>query len=115
MLLKDDRSDMQKSTDILPILFTITSSFLIEPIEYKTFQKQHPTLDNRMLCLLQKVDIEEEKAHFYIYTLATFGMRSYLERHKILKREDNVGTFDTVEDLLTFYFNKLDEFRNKFS
>ncbi|MGW8168611.1 MAG: phage exclusion protein Lit family protein [Sulfurovaceae bacterium] len=110
-LIQDHYSDKEKTFKILPILFVYISSFIIEPTEHQSISINHQNLDNRLLTLLQKVNIKDEREKFYVLYLASIGLRFYLEKLKLIKEEDMNQEFYTAEDLLSFYLSKIDIFR----
>lgn len=113
ILVKEDDEYSKQLTSTLAVQFVMTSSFLLEPKKYQTIQHSHPTLDNRLFYFFQNMRLKDEKHDFYIKYISSLGLRMYLEKDKILDINENIGIFDTIEDITNFYLEKLDQFRIK--
>lgn len=110
-ILKEHKTYSSELAGILASAFAIISSFLIEPNTQGTNQDHHPTSDNRLFYLLQNIKIKDERHDFYIKYLATLGLHMYLEKYHLLDANKERLVFDTVDDQISDYLQKLDDFR----
>ena len=112
-LMKEYDDPSKQLTSILAIQFVLISSFLLEPNKNQTIQDNHPTLDNRLFYFLQKIKIEKVEHDFYIKYISSLGLQMYLEKYKILNANEKINKFDTVENMISFYLEVLDHFRER--
>lgn len=108
-----DKIGKEQISSIIAVTFVITSSLLIEPIENQTLQTKHPTTDNRLFNIFQKIHFDTKESEFYVKYLSILYIQMYLIKHKVIDIKTMNTTFDTVDDMLSFYLEKLDIFRAK--
>lgn len=103
----------EQISSIVAVVFVITSSLLIEPTQNQTLQIKHPTTDNRLFNIFQKLQFTTKENEFYIKYLSTLYLQMYLIKQKVVDISVLSSAFDTVDDMLSFYLEKLDLFRAK--
>ena len=109
MLIKQQDDDKQRWIKGLSILFVICSALLIVPTAQGVKQNLHPDLDQRILNILQRLNLETEESQFYCWYLCGFAIRFYLIKHSI---ELEVGEYETAQEAFFSYLDKLDEIKS---
>ncbi len=108
MLVKAEDSEKEKWIKGLSILFVMCSALLITPNAQNIKQKSHPDLDNRILHVLESLNLVTEEAQFYCWYLCSFVVRFFLEKHNI---HIPAGEYETAKDAFFSYLDLLDEIK----
>ncbi len=110
MLIKEQDDEKQRWVKGLSILLVICSALLITPTARGIKQSSHPDLDQRMLNILQNLNLATEEAQFYCWYLCGFAVRFYLIKHKI---DVSTGEYETAQDAFFSYLGLLDEIKSE--
>jgi len=108
MLIKQHDSNNQKWVKGLSIILVICSAILIVPTAKGVKQKKHPDIDNRMLNILEKLDLTTEKSQFYMWHLCNFIIRLFFIKHGITIEP---GEFETAQEAFMSHLDNLDEIK----
>ncbi len=109
MLVKDTDDEKQRWVKGLSILFVMCSALLITPRANSIKQETHPDLDNRLLNILLKLNLETEEAQFYCWYLCGFAIRFYLIKHDI---QMAAGEYETAQEAFFSYLEELENVKN---
>ncbi len=108
MLIKEHDDEKQKWIKGLSILLATCSALLITSKAGCVKQILHPDLDQRILNVLQSLNLATEKAQFYCWHLCSFSIRLYLIKHGI---DVPVGKDETAQEAFFSYLDLLDEIK----
>jgi len=109
MLIKDQNDEKQKWLKGLSILLATCSALLITSTAQGIKQSSHPDLDQRMLNVLQGLNLATKEAQFYCWYLCSFSIRFYLIKHNI---DVPAGKYETEQDAFFSYLDLLDEIKS---
>ncbi|MCG9767195.1 hypothetical protein L1D59_01095 [Pseudoalteromonas piscicida] len=109
MLLKDTDDEKKRWVKGLSILFVMCSALLITPRASSIKQATHPDLDNRLLNILLKLNLETEETQFYCWYLCDFAIKFYLIKHNI---EMATGKYETAQEAFFSYLDELEKVKN---
>ncbi len=79
----------------LSILFVVTSALLLSLAAGSPKQKIHPDLDQRVLNVINSLNLNTEESSFYLWYLCCFSTRLYLLERSIYVPS---GSYDTAQD-----------------
>jgi len=108
MLIKEQDDEKQRWVKGLSILLVICSALLITSTAQSVKQTSHPDLDQRMLNVLQGLNLATEESQFYCWYLCSFSIRFYLIKHNI---EVAAGEYETAQETFFSYLDLLDEIK----
>ncbi|MEE9338564.1 MAG: phage exclusion protein Lit family protein [Methylococcaceae bacterium] len=109
MLIKDQDDENQKWVKGLSVLFVMCSALLITSKAQSVKQNTHPDLDNRILSVLQSLNLKTEEAQFYCWYLCGFAIRFFLLKHGI---DIPANEYETAQDAFFSYLDRLDDIKN---
>ena len=109
MLIKQHDDDKQRWVKGLSILLVICSALLIVPTTQGVKQDTHPDIDQRILSVLQRLNLATEESKFYCWYLCGFAIRFYLIKHYI---DLEPGEYETAQEAFFSYLDKLDEIKS---
>ena len=109
MLVKDTDDEKKRWVKGLSILFVMCSALLVTTHANSIKQTTHPDLDNRLLNILLKLNLNTDEAQFYCWYLCSFAIRFYLMKHDI---ELAAGEYETAQEAFFSYLEELDNVKN---
>ncbi len=108
MLIREYEDENKKVATGLSILLPHCSSLMLASSAGDIKQTQHPDLDQRMLNALQRLNLEEDEAQFYIWYLCCYAIRLYLLKHNI---DIDPGEHETAKDAFFALLDDLDRIK----
>jgi Peptidase U49 len=109
MIINDQDNEKQRWVKGLSVLFVMCSALLITSKAQSVKQDTHPDLDNRILSVLQSLNLKTEEAQFYCWYLCGFAIRFFLLKHDIDIPADE---YETAQDAFFSYLERLDDIKN---
>jgi hypothetical protein len=108
MIINDQYNEKQQYVKGLSVLFVMCSSLLIPSKVRSVKQDIHPDLDNRIVSVLQSLNLRTEKDQFYCWHLGDFAIRLFLLKHDIDIPADE---FETAQDAFFSHLKRLDDIK----
>lgn len=109
IFIKHGADNTEKWTKGLAMLFVICSALVIVPVSKGLTQTVHMDLDDRILHLLQRLNLETNESEYYCWYLAGWMLSLYLQKHHIPIEPITHGT---AQDLFYYYLDLLDKFKS---
>lgn len=111
MLVKDNDTNTQRWHKGIPVILVMCSAILITKKPQGLKQKEHPDLDNRLLSVINNLNLGTEESEFYCIYLCIFAIRLYFKKHNI---DMAPGDHETINEALTENLNYLDDIKSSY-
>jgi hypothetical protein len=105
MLIKNHDTNTQRWHKGIPVILVMCSALLITRKPKGLIQTEHPDVDNRLISVINNLNLDTEESEFYCTYLCIFAIRFYFIKHGINLEP---AEHETVQEALSAILDDLD-------